>query len=384
LLVCLVVAAPSGAYLSIFGADSNDGLSASTAVKTLARAYSVMQQQSWSVIYVMPGSYPLTSLTVTGSFALIGSQNQPGLTKFSCQSGQASLSTGNANTNISFDSISFESCAQVVTLGVYSSNSNYVYQLKAYNVLWTQNTKDIVAQGGYVNIFVSNSRFESGKGNAISLYHYTSQFSSVSVTMDNVKFTDYALTALDFTGSSVNQLAVNITTATFTGGGSFINMASAAASLTANLVAFVGGVSNGCGINLMQGCVATINKASFINKSGGPSMCVSGGSTATVQNTEFLNNTISSKSFTGAGGAVFVGGGSTFAVANSNFRQNTLDVGEGGGIHCVMSHLTVAQSTFSYNQAPDAAAASCLNCVLVAYGNQVYSNTGSSTDACSL
>jgi len=385
------VRAPPGAYLSIFGSDSNDGLSQANAVKTLARAYAVMKAQRFEIIFVMPGSYPLTSISVDGALALVGSQNQPMLTKFSCTTAQATLSTSSsANANISFDSIAFEGCNSVVTVGQYSSGFTYYnYNLFVYNTIFTGNTKDITVQGGTVRVMATNSQFLSGKQNAISTYQYPSRYAGCTVQLENSKVVDYnTAPAIDMTGAAFTSLTVNLTGVSFSSstgaGGMFVNVAGATSTLVMNQVAFVGGVSYGCGVNVQQSCTATVNKAQFINKVGAPPLCVSGGSTVTVQYADFLNNSVTAKAFQGAGGAVFVGGGSTFAVANSNFRQNTLDSGEGGGVHCVGSHLTVAQSVFSYNSAPDAPAASCSSCVLVAYGNQLYSNTGSATDACAL
>jgi len=392
-IVSLALAAPPGAYLSIFGSDANDGLSQMNAVKTLLRAYQVMKAQQYAIIFVQPGSYPLASITVDGALALVGTQNNPSLTKFSCQAGQASLQTvSNNHANISFDSIQFEGCAQVVQIGMLSTASTYYnYNLFVYNTQFTGNGKDIVVTSGNVRVYITSSRFESGTQYALSTYQYSNHaYAGCVITIENSKFVNYnngVASAIDMTLASFNSLSVNLTGVSFTAsnsGGSFLNLGGTYSTLLMNQVSMTGGTTGSCTINLQQGCTATITKAQFTNKVGGPCLCVSGASTATLQYSDFVNNTVSSKSFSGAAGAVWIGGGSTFAVANSNFRQNSLDIGEGGGVHCAGSHLTVAQSVFSYNTAPDAPAASCNNCVLVAYGNQQYSNTGSATDACAL
>jgi hypothetical protein len=93
------------------------------------------------------------------------------------------------------------------------------------------------------------------------------------------------------------------------------------------------------------GVYACVTSTLLHSQAGAPALCVTSGASVTAQHCDFTNNTVSAASFVDAAGAVYVSS-ATFAVSSGTFTQNSLDKGEGGGIHCRGSRLTVLQSTF--------------------------------------
>lgn len=191
---------------------------------------------------------------------------------------------------------------------------------------------------------------------------------------------DYALN-FHTSYSSSYKLSLNLTSSTF-GGGAAVNLDSGGMSLVSSDADFTGGKSTNCGINLAGG-TAQLTRTSFDGFAGAPALCVTGSATATVVDSSFKHNV----GDTAKGAAVYVSG-AVFAASNTVFssNQNTAANSEGAGIHCESSKLTVGSSTLQYNKAPLSAAASCVNCVVVAFGNSVSRNSdgASGGDACSL
>lgn len=232
---------------------------------------------------------------------------------------------------------------------------------------------------------VTNSVFTGGADNAISIYRDNYATSAIDVQITNCKFVGYeAAYAIDLNPGTYYQYMkynLNMTAVSFTSkNGQFVNVI-AGSTVTANAVTFDGSTNSGCGVSFTGLLQATMTKTVFSNKAGGPALCVTAGATVTTVACDFVSNNITANG--AMNGAVYLSN-AVYATSTSNYRTNNINSGEGGAIHCDNSHLTVGQSSFTSNKAPNAPAASCSNCVLVAFGNTNYRNSGGAQDACAL
>lgn len=373
-------------YLSAFGSDSNDGATQATAVATLARAYTLAYAQNSAaaniemaagVIALGTPSMQYGTVTVTGG----GVSGNAAIYKFSCSSGDT-LAVG---ASVSLVGVSFDGCGTAITIKRAGSAVN----LGVTNVLFENSGVAIRVQDAISTVNVTSSRFDSravvlertsSYSYSATLGFYNSQFSSTAnngpvintvnaastyavvgtLVIENSRFLASAPVVNVWVGDSFGSVAID--TSSFSGPAD----------------------ANGCSVRLIN-VKSQISNSAFDSHSGSPALCVQGG-TAAVINSAFTNNqgnnTTPGVGLPGAG--IYVTNGATLAITATSFQNNKF-IGDGAGIHCESSRLTVGNSVFKYNSAGGAAACSSASCTIVSFNNTQYRNNDrSSASACNL
>jgi hypothetical protein len=374
-------------YLSAFGSDNNNGATPTTAVATLARAYSLAYAQASNNanIVMAPGVIALGTpsmlygtVTLTGA----GATGNAAIYKFDCATGDT-LTMGATSLNIF--GVSFDGCDKAITINRPSSG---VF-LGVTNVIFENTNTAIRVQDAVSVVNVTSSRFD---GRAVVLSRTTSYTYSTALSFFNSLFntTTSTNTVIDTNndgGSYGVSGSLLIDNSLFVSAAPVVNVyvRDSFGSVAIAGTSFKGPFNaNGCSVRLVN-VKTQISDSVFDSHSGSPALCVQGGNAAII-NSEFSNNqgnsTVTGVAMPGAG--IYMSNSATVAISTSSFKSNKFD-GDGAGIHCESSRLTVGSSVFKYNSANGAAACSSMGCTLVTYNNTQYRNTDrSAMFACNL
>lgn len=390
-LLSLIFALSAGAlglpiYLSAFGDDNNNGLASTSAVATLARAYSLAYAQASNnaTIVMAAGVIALGKPTMnSGTVTIIGagSTGNAAIYKFSCSAGDTLV----VGTNVAIVGVSFDACANAIT--IYRPSATLFLALT--NVVFENTPNALLVQDAVSTVNVTNSRFSDkavtlGRSTSYSyaanLYFFGSQFTSTgsATVIDTVN----TLASYATAGSVVIEGSLFLST----GPAVNLRVRDSFGSVAIADSTFKGPANaNGCSVRL-DNVKSQITTTVFEGHSGSPALCVLGGNAAVI-NSEFNgnqgNNTATGVAMPGAG--IYVSGGATLAISTTKFKSNKVD-GDGAAIHCESSRLTVGSSTFSYNTASgNSAACSSLSCTVVSFNNTQYRNVDrSQSNSCNL
>jgi hypothetical protein len=373
-------------YLSAFGSDSNNGLSSTSAVLTLSRAYALAYAQSSAnaTILMAPGVIALGQPRMDNGVVNIigaGPLGNAAIYKFSCGGSGDTLGIG---TRTSIVGVSFDGCTQAVT--VYRPSATFFVELT--NVVFENTANALFVGDAVATLNITNARFS---GQALTLSRTSSYVYAANVYFYQSQFTSTTGAAIIDTANAANSYPVS--GSILIDGSLFLATAPAVnvwvrngfGSIAIADSTFKGPANaNGCSVRL-DNVKSQITNTVFESHSGSPALCVVGGNAAII-NSEFNgnqgNNTATGASLAGAG--IYVSG-ATLAISTTKFKSNKFD-GDGAAIHCESSRLTVGSSTFSYNTAGGSSAAcSSLSCTVVSFNNTQYRNVDrSQTNSCNL
>ncbi|WP_292743874.1 Ig-like domain repeat protein, partial [Methanobrevibacter sp.] len=315
---------------SVNGADTNDGFSEATAVKTIEKAVAISEEITDDLaegqiptIVIKEGTYVENPITITESVII----NTTGPVTWDAN-GKRALYVQYADVSLS--NITFINGNESYSGSVIRQNYGIVL---IDNCVFTNNggeNREALIYNNYGDLSITNTVFDKNTAHKTSTSYGNIRVNNGNLFVDNCNFTNnynkYGVFYISSSQAEIYNSSFIGNNATSSSGGSGAAIYVGGSSTTQS--ASSGKITNGTASNLL------------------------------VKNCEFINNTaFGGTYYGGAGGAVYVNNNVTAVIEDSLFENNVAitggESGKGGAIYASAGDITVNGCVFNDNVAEE-------------------------------